>query len=155
MMWSGKYQTGPDCFFKSWTFVGWLFHNFQNGSYFYQGPSAPNWKSYLESSQNIPYAFYHYSNHKLKIYGSIRKMSHKISLLVELLKFFVDIFIMKQFFNSVWYSWFIPHWLICSCIDILVKLTKFEWMDWSEKWYQIMDQFWKFLTVIWFDCLTA
>ena len=32
-------------------------------------------------------AFYFYSNYKLKIYGSVRKISHKTSLLVELLKF--------------------------------------------------------------------
>ena len=32
-------------------------------------------------------AFYYYSNYKLKIDGSVRKISHKTSLLVELLKF--------------------------------------------------------------------
>ena len=46
-------------------------------------------------------------------------------------------FIMKQFFNPAWYSWFIPHCL-SVVMYIMVKLTKFGWMDWSEKLYQIL-----------------
>ena len=55
-------------------------------------------------SHHIPQAFYHYSNHKLNIYGSIRKISHKTSLGSRTLEILVDIFIMKQFFNPAWYS---------------------------------------------------
>ena len=50
MIWPEIYETEPDWFLKSWTFVDWLLDIFQNRSDFYQGSSAPNWKSYLESS---------------------------------------------------------------------------------------------------------
>ena len=60
-------------------------------------------------------AFYYYSNYKLKIDGSVRKKyTHKTNLLVELLKFSVDNFTVKQFFNPYGIYDF-PHWLICSC----------------------------------------
>ena len=39
----------------------------------------------------------------LKLMALSEKISHKTSLLVELLKFSVDNFTMKQFFNPSWY----------------------------------------------------
>ena len=38
-------------------------------------------------SHHIQQAFYYYSNHKPKIDGSVGKISHKTSLLLEVLKF--------------------------------------------------------------------
>ena len=81
-----KYQIGPDCFLKSWTFVGWLFDIFQNGSDFYQGPSAPNWKSYFELSQSY-ILFIIIQTISLKLMALSKKVSHETSLLVKLLKF--------------------------------------------------------------------
>ena len=67
MMWSGKYQIGPDCFLKCWTFVKWLFDIFKMDQTFIKDP-LHIMESLIWSSHKL-HAFYSYSNYKLKIWN--------------------------------------------------------------------------------------
>ena len=139
MMWSEKYQIGPDCFLKCWTFAKWLFDIFKMDQTFIKDP-LHRMESLIWSSHKL-HAFYSYSNYKLKIYGSVRKKYHIKPVCWWNSWNFKWILLLWNNFSTHHSIYDFPYWpiysghIICQLYIFISGLQKFG--PFSQNWYTI------------------